>query len=57
VDVERLSRLIWVKSCRECGTWDTLARVPLRRRCIAVLTSTIAHYAHPDDVVFLPWML
>jgi hypothetical protein len=55
VDVERLSGSIWVKSCPNCGTWDTLARVPLRRRCIEMLISTVARYAHPDDVVFLPW--
>jgi hypothetical protein len=51
----RLARGVAVAACADCGRWFTVSRVCTRRRIADLLVRAVSSYAHPDDVVFVPW--
>ena len=54
--IEQFSAVIWVKSGECCGNWGIFTRLPLRHRWEAALVAIVEQFAHPDDIVFTPWL-
>jgi hypothetical protein len=55
VAAHRLARGISVAECPHCGQWFVARRLPAPRRIADLLVQSLTSYAHPDDVVMVPW--
>jgi hypothetical protein len=47
---------LWVRKCRRCDEWVVVTRRQFRRRLADTLYRIISRCAHPDDIVFAPWL-
>ena len=53
---EHVADGFWLRECRRCGAWVLVKRRQLLRRVGDMLHHTISRCAHPDDIVFAPWL-
>jgi hypothetical protein len=55
-DREHVADGLWVRECRRCDEWVVVTRRQFRRRLADTLYRIISRCAHPDDIVFAPWL-
>jgi hypothetical protein len=52
----RLARGVSVAACPDCGRLFVASRLLAPRRIADLLIQAVSSYAHPDDIVMVPWM-